>query len=81
MSGQALTLFLSPVFGSSLMEAVGFERTMEIEAALFLVNALIYTIYTVSDLRREKASLQSDERCKIGPNIESEECNLLLSDD
>ena len=62
------------------MEAVGFERTMEIEAALFLMNALIYTVFTESDLRKEKASLQSDERRQIGPNIESEECNLLLSD-
>ena len=75
-SGQALTLFLSPVFGSSVMDAVGFERTMEIEAALFLVNALIFTVYTVSDLRREKEEKRR-EALRGDATGESEDALLL----
>ena len=54
--------------GSGLFEAVGYRLTLDVEAALFVVNALIYTGFTLSDLRREKKKSALLER-----SIECEE--------
>ena len=52
--GDGATMIASPIIGSALYEAVGFEWAMDLEAAVFLVNSLVYTLYTLSDLQKEK---------------------------
>ena len=61
----------SPIIGSALYEAVGFESSMDLEAAVFLVNSIVYSLYTLSDLRKEKRLQNSQEA--IEPHIEESE--------
>ena len=51
--GSGLIFMASLVIGSALSSRIGFRSTLDVEALVFLLNALIYTFFTVSDLRKE----------------------------
>ena len=53
-TGEGVSFLCFPVLGSALYEVVGFESAMDVEAAVFIVNALIFTLLTSLDLRSEK---------------------------
>ena len=53
-STVGVMLLVSPIIGSLLFEAIGFRLTLNVLALVFLLNALIYSIFTCSDLGKEK---------------------------
>ena len=72
MVGQGVTLLVCPIIGSALSEWIGFESTMDLEAVLFLVISVVFTVFTVSDLRKERKEEELASNL-LSPNEEEEE--------
>ena len=74
-TGEGVAMLVSPVYGSSVSGAVGFRSAMDIEAGVFSVSSLVFTLFVVSDLRMEKKRQHKKE---ISSEDEREDRNPLL---
>ena len=75
-TGEGVAMLVSPVYGSSVSGAVGFRSAMDIEAGVFSVSSLVFTLFVVSDLRRKKKQRLS--RRENSSEDEREDRNPLL---